>query len=65
MFKNIGTTELIIIFVIIFFLFGGNKLKEFARGLGESTKELKKVKKEYDDALNEQTWTDPKDKKSK
>lgn len=44
--KNIGTTEIIIIFLVVLLLFGGKKLNELARGLGESTKEVKKVKDE-------------------
>lgn len=46
MFQNIGTTEIIIIGVILLVLFGSKKIVEFARGLGESTKELKKAGKE-------------------
>lgn len=46
MLGNIGSTELIIIAVIIFLFFGSSKLKELARGLGESTKEVKKMQKE-------------------
>lgn len=44
--KNIGTPEIVVILVIVLFLFGGRKLIELGRGLGESTKELKKVKEE-------------------
>lgn len=44
--KNIGTTEIVIIFLVVLLLFGGKKLNELARGLGESTKEAKKVKDE-------------------
>lgn len=43
---NIGSTELIIVFVVVLLLFGGSKLKELARGMGESTKEVKKISKE-------------------
>lgn len=46
MLANIGTTELIIVAVIILLFFGSAKLKELARGLGESTKEAKKIQKE-------------------
>ncbi len=46
MLGGIGATELIIVFVILFFLFGGKKLIELARGLGETTKEIKKVQRE-------------------
>jgi len=46
MFQNIGITEIIIIGFVLLLLFGSKKIIEFARGLGESTKELKKVQKE-------------------
>lgn len=51
--NNIGTTELIIIGVILLVLFGGKKLSELARGIGKSGKELKNVKKEMIDAFND------------
>ena len=51
MFQNIGTTEIIIIAVVLMVLFGAKKLPEFARGLGESGKELKKAGKEFKNAL--------------
>jgi sec-independent protein translocase protein TatA len=54
MLGNIGTGELIVIAVVGLLLFGTKKLNDLARGLGESTKELKKVKKEYDKAVKEQ-----------
>ena len=41
--SNFGTQEIIIIALILFLLFGGRKLPEFGRGLGESFKELKKA----------------------
>lgn len=45
-FKNIGTVEIIVIALLILLLFGGKKLTELARGLGQSKKELKKIKEE-------------------
>lgn len=53
MFSNIGTSELIIIGVILVIFFGSQKLKELARGLGESSKEIKKIKHEMDTAFTE------------
>ena len=44
-----GTTELIIILVIIMLLFGGAKLPALAKGLGQSIKEFKKAAKEGDE----------------
>ncbi len=46
---NIGAKEIILIAVVLLILFGSQKLVEFARGLGEAKKELKKVKKELDE----------------
>lgn len=53
MLKNLGTTEIIIIAIVLLILFGGKKLPELARGLGESGKELKKAKKELMEALED------------
>lgn len=50
---NIGTSEVLIIAVIILVFFGKNKLNDLARGLGESTKEYNKLKKEFNNALNQ------------
>lgn len=54
MFKNLGTTEIIIIAVVLLILFGGKKLPELARGLGQSGKELKKAKAELEKALTDE-----------
>ena len=42
MFKSIGTTEIIVIAVVLLVLFGGKKLPELGRGLGDAIKEFKK-----------------------
>ena len=44
--KNIGLPEIIIVGVLLLVFFGGAKVKELSRGLGESAKEVKKIKKE-------------------
>lgn len=48
MFRGIGTTELIVILVILLILFGGKKLPELGKGFGEAIKELKKGLKNDD-----------------
>ncbi len=48
MFRSIGTTEWIIIALIVLFLFGGKKIPEFFRGLADAVKEFKKASKDTD-----------------
>ena len=43
MFQNLGTGELIIIALVITILFGGKKLPELARGIGEASREFRKA----------------------
>jgi sec-independent protein translocase protein TatA len=43
---GVGGTELLIILAIILLLFGGAKLPQLARGLGQSVKEFKKASKD-------------------
>lgn len=43
---NLGPTELIIVLVIIVVLFGGAKLPQLAKGLGEGIREFKKAQRE-------------------
>ncbi|MCX6704240.1 MAG: twin-arginine translocase TatA/TatE family subunit [Candidatus Woesebacteria bacterium] len=38
---NIGPTEIIIVAVVILILFGGSKLPQMGKGLGESLKEFR------------------------
>jgi sec-independent protein translocase protein TatA len=64
---NLGTTELIIIGVIVFFIFGARRLPEIGKGLGGAIREFRKVKKEIanespteqDDTEKEQKENDP------
>jgi sec-independent protein translocase protein TatA len=43
---GIGGTELLIILAIVLLLFGGAKLPQLAKGLGQSMKEFKKAAKD-------------------
>lgn len=53
MFSNIGSAEVVVVSIALLLLFGGKKLPEFARGLGEATKELKKAQKEFQNAVKD------------
>ncbi len=50
---DFGAPQLIIILAIVLLLFGGKKLPELSRGLGESLKELKKGATGASDLHNE------------
>lgn len=43
MLNNIGAPEIIIIAIILLVLFGGRKIPEFTKGIGEAVKEFKKA----------------------
>jgi sec-independent protein translocase protein TatA len=40
--QNIGTTEIIIVAIVIVLLFGGKKIPEFIKGMAEAVREFKK-----------------------
>ena len=46
MFRSLGTTELLVIFAIVVLLFGGKKIPEFFKGLGDAVREFKKASNE-------------------
>ena len=46
MFRTIGLPELLVILVVAVFLFGGKKIPEVAKGLGEGIKNFKQAMKQ-------------------
>lgn len=50
---NLGTSELIIIVLVILLLFGGKKIPELMRGLGKGVKSFKQGMNEVEQTLNE------------
>lgn len=57
MFRNIGTTEILVILVVVLLLFGAAKLPQLARSIGASAKEFRKGMDEGvdEDAESDQT----------
>ena len=52
-FLDLGAPQLLIILALVILLFGGKKLPELSRSLGESMKELKKASSGADDIRKE------------
>lgn len=46
MISRLGTTEIVIIALILIFLFGGKKLPELVRGIGDAIREFRKASKD-------------------
>jgi sec-independent protein translocase protein TatA len=65
MLPNVGTWEMIIIFLVIFMVFGANRLPDIARGLGKGMREFKKemsgIASQIDDVKSEFTLDNPTD----
>ncbi len=49
MFGRLGTMEILLIVLVILLLFGGAKLPQLARGVGDSIKEFRKAVKQDDE----------------
>ncbi|HQG76307.1 MAG TPA: twin-arginine translocase TatA/TatE family subunit [Bacteroidales bacterium] len=46
---NFGITEIILVILVIVLLFGGRKIPELMKGIGQGMKEFKKASKVEDD----------------
>lgn len=46
MLQGIGTTEIVVIALVLLVMFGGKKLPELARGVGDSIREFRKAASE-------------------
>ena len=53
MFRSIGPLELLVIVIVFLLLFGGKKLPDVAKGLGEGIKNFKTSLKNDDDSKEE------------
>ncbi len=51
---SIGLPELLVIFLIILLLFGGSRIKDVGRSLGEGIREFKKAMSDSNDKKNEE-----------
>ncbi|HYL37450.1 MAG TPA: twin-arginine translocase TatA/TatE family subunit [Bryobacteraceae bacterium] len=53
MFRSIGFPELVVILVVAVLLFGGKKIPEVAKGLGEGIKNFKNALKSEEQKVDE------------
>jgi sec-independent protein translocase protein TatA len=58
---KIGLTEIILVLLVVVLLFGGRKIPELMKGIGQGMKEFKKASK-YDPATEKNEDVDPKDR---
>jgi sec-independent protein translocase protein TatA len=61
---NLGMTEIILILLVVVLLFGGRKIPELMKGIGQGMKEFKKASR-MDDDEPAKTSGDSKDKSEK
>jgi sec-independent protein translocase protein TatA len=54
---NLGATEIILILLVVVLLFGGRKIPELMKGIGQGMKEFKKASRLEDD---DKTSAEPK-----
>ncbi|MGA2406899.1 MAG: twin-arginine translocase TatA/TatE family subunit [Bacteroidales bacterium] len=59
--QRIGLTEILLILVVVVLLFGGRKIPELMKGIGQGLKEFKKASS-YDPAEDEKEATPKKEK---
>jgi sec-independent protein translocase protein TatA len=59
---GIGPTEIILILVVVLLFFGGRKIPELMRGLGQGMKEFKDASKGEDKKTTASTEVKPEDK---
>lgn len=50
---NLGASELIVIFLVVLLLFGGNKIPELMRGLGRGIREFNNAKNSVEDEIRQ------------
>jgi sec-independent protein translocase protein TatA len=58
---NFGVLEIVLILLVVVLLFGGRKIPELMKGLGQGMKEFKKASRVDDDTQDKETKKDPKE----
>ena len=53
MIGRLGTSELLIVLVIVLFIFGPSRLPSLARSLGEAVRGLRSVRRDVDETVDD------------
>ena len=53
LFGNLGGTEILLIFLAMLLMFGGNKIPELMRGLGRGIREFNSAKNSVEDEIRQ------------
>lgn len=68
LFFDIGSSELLLIFLVIVIFFGANKIPELARGLSKGIRQFKdatgSIQREIENSINEQETQKPEKKET-
>ena len=56
---SLGTPELVVILIIVLVLFGGRKIPEIMRGLGQGMKEFRSASKQATDEITKLAEEEP------
>jgi sec-independent protein translocase protein TatA len=59
MLENIGSSELLVVLVVVFIFFGPKKLPEIGKSIGKAMKEFKGAMKGMQDDIEKATKIDP------
>jgi sec-independent protein translocase protein TatA len=61
---NLGSTEILLIVLVILLLFGPSQIPKMARGFGQAIREFKKAQREISDELEREPPAQPQPPKS-
>jgi sec-independent protein translocase protein TatA len=59
MFSGIGSSEILLVVLVVLILFGSKRIPEFARALGKATREIRKAVRQIRDEIDKNTPVDP------
>jgi sec-independent protein translocase protein TatA len=59
MFGNLGTGEILLIFLVILIFFGAKKIPDLAQGLGKGLREFRKAARDIQDEIEKPAEENP------